>query len=144
MTANDIIAAILRSPLHGVLSGSTMLITVTGRKTGRAITLPVNYAQSGKRVLVTSLAKRTWWRNLIGGAPVTVLLQGKTRRGTGCAITGIDAAVGQELKAFLAMRPDWAKQFGVRKHPDGTFDADDLTRTTHERVVVDIELEDMP
>ena len=35
---NLFVASMLRSPLHGLLSGSVMLITVTGRKSGRRYT----------------------------------------------------------------------------------------------------------
>jgi hypothetical protein len=38
---NTVVTGILNSPLHGLLSGSTMLVTCTGRKSGRAITVPV-------------------------------------------------------------------------------------------------------
>jgi hypothetical protein len=32
---DPVVRAILRSPLHGIMSGSTLLLSVTGRKTGR-------------------------------------------------------------------------------------------------------------
>jgi hypothetical protein len=72
MWYNLIVAFILRSPLHGLLSGGTMLITYAGRKSAKSITLPTNWARDGNTVFVTGLRARTWWRNLRGGAPVTV------------------------------------------------------------------------
>jgi hypothetical protein len=141
MIFNGLIAAILRSPLHRLMSGSTLLITVMGRKSGRAITTPVNYARTGKQLLITSRTERKWWRNLIGGAPVTVLLQGKTLRGMADTIAGIDAAVVQKLKAFLAERPNWAGQFGVRRGANGLFNADDLARAAGDRVVIEVDVQ---
>ena len=71
----------LHSPFH-VLMGGILLITVTGRKSGRAISTPVNYARAGGRddetLLITSRVDRTWWKNLRGGGKVTVLINGKT------------------------------------------------------------------
>lgn len=43
--ANPVVTWLLRSSLHGILSGSTLLITVTGRKSGRIYTIPVNYVR---------------------------------------------------------------------------------------------------
>ncbi len=54
---------ILRSPFH-IFMGGIMLITVTGRKTGRAISIPVNCARDGDTLLVTSKTGRTWWKNV--------------------------------------------------------------------------------
>jgi hypothetical protein len=33
--------ALLRSPLHGLLSGMLMLLSYTGRKSGRTYTIPI-------------------------------------------------------------------------------------------------------
>jgi len=35
MNGNDFMAWVLRSPFHGMLSNGMMLITITGRKTGK-------------------------------------------------------------------------------------------------------------
>jgi hypothetical protein len=48
MNGNDFMAWVLRSPFHGMLSGGMLLVTVTGRKTGKAYTLPVEYVQEGR------------------------------------------------------------------------------------------------
>ena len=42
---NPIVRFLLRSPIHGLWSGSLMLITFTGRKTRRFYTTPVRYLQ---------------------------------------------------------------------------------------------------
>ena len=41
MKGNDFMAWVLRSPFHGMLSKGMMLITITGRKTGKTYTTPV-------------------------------------------------------------------------------------------------------
>jgi hypothetical protein len=43
VTGNDFMSWFLRSPLHGLLSNGMMLLTVTGRKTGKKYTTPVGY-----------------------------------------------------------------------------------------------------
>ena len=59
-------------PFHKMISGSILLLTVTGRKSRRAITVPVNYIRDGRTLWVASDRNRTWWRNLTGGAALTV------------------------------------------------------------------------
>ncbi len=60
MWFNPIMAGVLRSPLHGLLSQSFMLIRVTGRKSGRMISTPVNYVRDGSALWVTSQRQRRW------------------------------------------------------------------------------------
>lgn len=93
--ANPFVSLILRSPLHGMLSRSLLLMTVTGRRSGRPLTFPVQYVRRGDDLLVVSRANRRWWRNLEGGAPVTVLLRGKTREGIAEVQPGHDGASGR-------------------------------------------------
>ena len=52
--ANPVIKALLRSPLHRLVSKNFMLLTVTGRKTGRAHTFPVGRHQSTDGTFVLS------------------------------------------------------------------------------------------
>ena len=77
---NPFVAAILRSPLHGLLSKQMMLLTYTGRKTRKRYTIPVGYGRDGETLVVFS--SRPWRRNLRGGAPVEVLVRRKHHTGT--------------------------------------------------------------
>jgi deazaflavin-dependent oxidoreductase (nitroreductase family) len=109
---NSLIAALLRSPLHGALSGSFMLLTVTGRKTGRAYTTPVNFGQAGDTLTCFSKRDRTWWRNLREGAPVTVLLRGQERRGLGAVAETDEATRSARLRQiYPAMSAAQAAKF---------------------------------
>lgn len=67
MNGNDFMAWVLRSPLHGMLSNGMMLITITGRKTGKTYTTPVGYYVEGETLWVITSRERKWWRNLQGG-----------------------------------------------------------------------------
>jgi len=91
----------LRSPLH-VFMGGLLLITVTGRKSGRAISAPVNYVHDGDNLLITSKADRTWWKNLRGDAPVTLLMNGKTYRAQATVIED-HPQVDQALLRFFRL-----------------------------------------
>jgi deazaflavin-dependent oxidoreductase (nitroreductase family) len=77
MWYNPIIKALLYSPLHGFVSGSILLLTFTGRKSGQQYTIPVSYMREEDTITVFTQRKRKWWRNFQGGAPVTVRVRGK-------------------------------------------------------------------
>jgi hypothetical protein len=73
---NPIMKALLRSRLHRLLSGTLMLLTYTGRKTGVPYTIPIGYFVWDKDELMAFSSAR-WWMNLRDGTPVTLLLQGR-------------------------------------------------------------------
>jgi deazaflavin-dependent oxidoreductase (nitroreductase family) len=66
------------SSLHRLLSKRLMLLTVTGRRSGRTYTLPVGRHQSPDGTFVLS-AGGNWRHNLHGGTDVIVTLDGRTR-----------------------------------------------------------------
>jgi deazaflavin-dependent oxidoreductase (nitroreductase family) len=76
--ANPLMKAILRSPLHRLVSEELLLLTFTGRKSGRQYTTPVGYTRDGDSLLLTT--ESPWQRNLRGGADVVVRLQGRRLR----------------------------------------------------------------
>ncbi len=73
---NPLMKALLSSPFHGRVSKSLMLLSFTGRKSGKRFTTPVGYLRQGSTILVFSHS--AWWKNLIGGAPVSMRIQGQT------------------------------------------------------------------
>ena len=135
MNANDFVVLALRSPLH-VIMGETMLITVTGRRTGRKITLPVNYVQEGDDLWVVTSRDRTWWRNLRGGAPVEVRLHGRDFQGAGEAILD-EPGVAAQLAQYVTHLPSSARYFGLRME-NGVPNCEDLARLSKERLFVHI------
>ena len=87
---NPFVRALLRSRLHGLLSGSLLLVTYTGHRSGRTFTIPVMFAEVGADlvVYVGGSREKVWWRNLGGGAPVHVRLQSRALAGTATAVVG--------------------------------------------------------
>jgi deazaflavin-dependent oxidoreductase (nitroreductase family) len=77
---NPVVRCLLRSPGHRVLSGSVLLLTYTGRRSGARRELPVMYAVLDDRYLVVAgqPEAKTWWRNFTGDVrPVTVTVAGR-------------------------------------------------------------------
>ena len=137
MNGNDFMSWVLRSPLHGMLSSNMMLITVKGRKTGKEYTLPVNYYRQNGNLLVLTNRDRTWWRNLQGGAEVSLLL--KRQPVSAFAEPELEnQPVKQTLSDYLRHIPQAAKPMGIRME-NGTPNAEDIERVAQERLFVRIE-----
>ena len=138
MKANDFVALALRSPLH-VVMGDTMLITVTGRKTGRKITLPVNYYGDGDSLWILSSRDRTWWRNVAGGGNVTLRLHGHDFKGAAEVILD-EAVIAARMPAYARHIPGSAHAIGLRLE-NGVPNCDDLARLSKERLFVRVCIE---
>ncbi|MCA9905047.1 MAG: nitroreductase family deazaflavin-dependent oxidoreductase [Anaerolineae bacterium] len=78
---NRVMKLVLRIPLlHRVVSGNIMLLTYTGRRTGKVYTIPVSYTQHGNTL--TMFTNHNWSKNLIDKVPVTLRLRGRLLKAT--------------------------------------------------------------
>lgn len=115
--ANPVMNAILRSPLHGIMSKSLMVLSFQGRKTGRHYSIPVGYLEQGGSLFVFSHS--AWSKNFRGGAPVSVRLRGQERRGT-ATIMEDPAAIGAVVRMMAAKHGEaMAKRMGLEMGKDG-------------------------
>ena len=90
---NPIVAAILRSPAHGLLSRRLLLLTYTGAVSAASHTIPVAYGErdDGLEIRVGAPEAKRWWRNLRSGAPVELRLRGRRVMATARAIESGDS-----------------------------------------------------
>lgn len=140
MTYNPIMMWILYSPLHGMLSGFMMVINYTGCKTRKAYRTPIGYKRDGDTLVTISYKHRKWWRNLRGGAPVILRLQGKDVHGI-AEVDEDEAGVVQGMKIFIGGNPRAGRMFGVKVNNDGQADPESLLQAAKERVVVRTKLD---
>ena len=54
--SNPVVRLLLRSPLHGPLDSTVLLLHVTGRKSGRRYDIPVNYVDVDGRLTIVTIA----------------------------------------------------------------------------------------
>ena len=108
---NSTMKFVLRSPAHGIVSKSLLLITFTGRKSGKTYTTPVSYSQDGDQVTIFTHAN--WWKNLRGEAPVTLRIRGRELQGLAQPVAEDKQAVAAGLEAHLRKVPSDAKYYGV-------------------------------
>ena len=138
MKGNDFMVWVLRSPFHGMLSNGMMLITITGRKTGKTYTTPVGYYVEGDYMWVITSRERTWWKNLQGGAKVDLLL--KRKPVTGIADVDLDEkSVEVRMVEYLRHVPQAAKPMKIRVE-DGKPNPQDIANTAKDRLFVKIKL----
>ncbi len=107
---NPVIKALLRSPLHGLISQDFMVLNFTGRTSGKPYAIPVGYLQHDNRLYFSCLAG--WWQNL-PGAPVTVRLRGQDRRGTAARLADPEG-ITEVVQMLIAKRGEpVAKRIGL-------------------------------
>ena len=139
MWFNPMMIWLLKSPLHGFISKGVMLVTVTGRKSGKSISTPTNYVRDGNTLWIISWRERTWWRNLRAGANVRVLLAGRGVEGRGQVIEE-EKAVAQSLFDYYRKVPQVAKYVQIGLDAAGLPVPEDCVRAAQKMVVVMIDL----
>jgi deazaflavin-dependent oxidoreductase (nitroreductase family) len=138
MIGNHFVTFFLRTPLR-VFLGNTMLITVTGCKTGKSYSTPVNYYRDGNLLWVISNRDRTWWRNVKEGAHVSLLLNGKAVNAFAEAELN-EKAVEKRLVEYIHRIPMAAKPIGIRienKIPN----VEDIAHVAKDRLFIKIKPE---
>ena len=135
---NTMMSSMLRSPFHGAVSDKILLITFTGRKSGKQFSTPVSYTRRDGELLV--FTHGAWWKNLRGGAGATVRVQGKELRGHATPIADDPAAVAEGLALHLRHVPGDAKFYDVTISADGAPDADDIQRAAASTVMITVRL----
>ncbi len=115
---NPIVIWLLRSPLHGLIDKSTVLITFKGRKSGKNYAFPVSYVQDGDTLMMISRREHTWWKNFRGGTQVTLCLQGRTLRARGEVFTDAEI-IANKLLMFLRNFPGYQRLMHMKLAADG-------------------------
>ncbi len=102
---NPLLGVLLRTPLGGPMRTQMMVVTVTGRKTGRQYTIPLTaHVVDGILYAMTTAA---WKNNFRDGATAQVLHNGTTATMHGELITDPDVVAG------LAVR--CAQSYGAKR-----------------------------
>ena len=126
---------------RGIGSRTLMVLEFTGKETGRPYSFPVGYMQEGETLFCYS--PFSWWRNLRGGAPVTVVLRG--RKLTGIANVNTDTnQIATGLDSYLRHNPGDAFFFRVKLDQNRRPNPDDIVKAARANVQIRIELERPP
>jgi deazaflavin-dependent oxidoreductase (nitroreductase family) len=132
---NFFIKSIIHSPLHRLVGNDFAVITLTGRKTGQAISTPINLVRLGDTQTVISLRSRTWWRNLKDGRPAQLRHAGR-RSNVRAEIVDTPAEVTAGMAIYFSQYPGYAKYFKLSTDMDGKPDPTELEKLASERVLI--------
>lgn len=127
---------LLRSPLHSLMSSSLMLITYTGRKSGKVHTTPVRYLRMNNSIQCFTSPDTQWWRNLRGGAEVTLTIQREDIRCRATVIENDPATTREALRHYLTVFPQDAAYHDVKLRRDKSLVIADLDRAAKQAIVV--------
>lgn len=137
---NPVIAGVLRSPLHQLLSRNLLLLTYVGTKSGRRRTLPLSYVMVGERLYLCTRSSR-WWRQLRNGRPVGLRFCGRQVEATPTIVDLSSAEALDALRAFLTANPKTGEMlYEVRIDRDRRPCEADLRREVLRSVVVRLDV----
>ena len=129
---SPVVRWVLSGRSHSLMSRQLLLVSFTGRKTGRSYTTPVSYVHLGNELLIPGGGR--WWKNLASG-PVSVRLQESRLPVTPEVITesqGMSEALGR----MMANNPAVSVFTGIGRGQDGQPNPDDLERERRRGFVV--------
>lgn len=135
---NQAMKFVLRSPVHGIVSNSVLLISFTGRKSGKVYTTPVSYSQSGDQVTIFTHA--TWWKNLHGDTPITLRIRGQERQGMAQPVAEDKQAIADALSAHLRKTPSDARYYGVTFDANGNPGREQVEKAVQTVVMIRVQL----
>lgn len=115
-TLNILPKFVLRLPFETPMSWRLILLSYTGRKSGREYTIPVSYVEEDNTLLVPSGG--TWKNNLKNGLAVRIRLRGREQSAIPQVITDLDT-VDQLATYMMAANPAVSRFIGVPKGPHG-------------------------
>lgn len=127
------VRALLRSPLHGILSKTMLLLSYTGCKSGKRYQIPLGYRRDGDTI--TLVAGNPWWVNVRGGAAVTLWLAGAEARGFAVPVVEKRQAANA-LTAFIEKLPSMAGMYDVTLTQDRRPDPASVEAAVNTLVVV--------
>jgi deazaflavin-dependent oxidoreductase (nitroreductase family) len=137
--SNAFIKLIVNSPLHRMLGPNFAVLSVTGLKSGKTISFPVNAFRQGEVFMVITLRERNWWRNLEADPRARLRIGGKNFDVHGDVIEA-EPDVIEVLQQYFLAHPKVARYFNVRISPDGQPDSQDLAKAAAGRLAVRLSL----
>ena len=112
---NRVIKLLLRSPLHGLMSGNVMVIHFRGRKTRRQRSTPVRYLRENDGTLFCLTGRETgWWPNFLEPAAVQLRVRGRLVAATAHALPGDEERKTAALRRMLERFPSDAPYHGIK------------------------------
>ena len=135
---NPLMKAILRSPLHGLVSGSLLTLEFTGRKSGDTYRTPVGYTRFGDTLYL--FTHSPWWHNFEEPAEVVVRLEGERRTGMATAYPDPEEVAERVLRVIESEGVEVTRRIGLEIEGEGVPEEGAIVAAVEETVAIEIEL----
>lgn len=89
---------------------------------------------------VTAFTRSRWWRNLDGGAPVTLRIKNKEYQGLASAVPEDREAIAEGLRSFLQSVRFDARIYEVEFDQDGQPNWEDVRRAAERVTMIRVQL----
>ncbi len=114
-----------------------MLITFTGRKSGKSFTTPVRYIENDGSVRCFTSSQNQWWRNLRGGAEVVLRINGQDTRYNAITLETNPEETRKWLSYYLQKYPEDAVYHDIRLNKDKSLVEKDFELALGKAIVVE-------
>ena len=114
-----------------------MLITFTGRNSGRQFTTPVRYFRNDDIVRCFTSAEGQWWRNMRGGADVVLRIEGRDDPYHAKAVENDPEYVEKWFRTYLDLFPQDAAYHENRKSKDKSQESEDFEKALRSAILVE-------
>jgi len=114
-----------------------MLITFSGRNSGRQFTTPVRYFRDGETVRCFTSAENQWWRNLRGGVDVVLRIEGRDAPYHAKAVENDPEDVEKWFQYYLGLFPQDAAYHDIRISRDKSLVSEDLEKASRSSILVE-------
>ncbi len=147
-TLNPIVRSILRSPFHGIASGSLCLLSYRGRRSGRRYTTPLSFVREGSKVLLLSSHNTRWWTNFVAtsedapAAEVELEIAREVHHGLARAHVEDGERFRDGIRRFLTALPRDARVYGIRLDREKRPLEEDLEKAAGHVVLIEVDLLD--
>lgn len=136
-----LVVGLLRSPVHGLLSREILVLSWTGRRSGRRFELPLSYVpHAGALYLCTRPDGSTWWRHLRPAARVALVLAGRRVAADAVLVDPTSREALDALRAFVTRNPRTGVTLYQVAREAGAPKEDDLAREVLRSVVVRLDV----
>lgn len=122
---NGVLKKLLQSRFHGLASKGLMVISWSGRKTGKRFSTPVGYQLDGEAVvvLISKPAEKGWWKNFRSPWPAELTLKGEELTMMGTVVSPDSSDFFRYCEDTLRQLPWMGSQFGgIRYEADKGLD----------------------
>lgn len=126
--------------LRRIMAKTFAVITVTGARTGRQYSTPIQFTGVDGKLVVLSQQHRKWWRNIRTRPDIVLTIGGRSIGAHAEIPTGDDAR--KVLAQAMSGNPRTARFYGLELGEDGTIDPVDVDRLADAFVPIVITTED--